>query len=138
MAKRRDPYRWFVAVGVGLAAAAGGALAYGPGVGPVPAYGLAVSMATFILCAYDKRVAGTEGMRVPESVLLGAAFLGGSLGLLLAMRLFRHKTRKKSFRRKLLVIVALQIGVGVYLLSRSTDLRQFVIERSSSWSGTAA
>ena len=59
------------------------------------------SLATFILFGYDKFRAGRSGTgRVSEFhlVLLGA--LGGWLGGLLAMLLFRHKTAKLSFQLK--------------------------------------
>ncbi len=56
-----------------------------------------INAAALLLCAVDKRQAKKGDWRVPESVLLLAAALGGSAGLLLGMVLLRHKTRHKSF-----------------------------------------
>lgn len=48
----------------------------------------------------------------PESVLLGAAALGGSLGALLGMYLCHHKTRKPKF----FIAVPLLLAVQAVLL----------------------
>ena len=71
---------------------------------------IAVNLSTFLTFRYDKRIAGSRRRRVPEKSLLGLAFLGGSLGAALAMRRYRHKTRKKSFKRKFWLVVALQVA----------------------------
>lgn len=52
----------------------------------------------FALYGWDKVMAKLRRRRVPEAALLGCALLGGSAGALLAMTLFRHKTRKPPFR----------------------------------------
>lgn len=61
-------------------------------------YLVALSACAFALCGYDKRIAGGTTMRVPENVLFGLAFLGGTPGLLLGMNVFRHKTKKARFQ----------------------------------------
>ena len=63
----------------------------------------------------DKQRAVAGERRVPEGDLLGLALIGGSLGALLARKLFRHKTRKEPFSTQLLVIVALQAGAAIGL-----------------------
>ena len=55
---------------------------------------------------YDKRQAISGGWRVSESRLFLTALLGGAVGILLGMRVFRHKTKHWSF----------QIGVPLLLL----------------------
>lgn len=57
---------------------------------------------------YDKICAGRGQWRVPEAVLLRAAFLGGSPGAKLAQFCLRHKTRKEPFRTNLNTVVTLQ------------------------------
>ncbi|QGW66090.1 DUF1294 domain-containing protein [Lysobacter soli] len=80
---------------------------------------LALNVATVLVFAYDKAIAGGTRRRVPERTLLTLALLGGSPGALLAMALFRHKTAKAAFRRAMMAIVALQVIVlGLFYLSR--------------------
>ncbi len=54
-------------------------------------------MIAFILYGADKRRARKGHWRIPESVLLGFGFFGGSIGALLGMYLFRHKTKHWYF-----------------------------------------
>lgn len=54
----------------------------------------------FMLFGYDKFMAGRSGRRVPEFQLVLVAALGGWLGGLLAMLVFRHKTAKRAFQLK--------------------------------------
>ena len=68
-----------------------------------------INLAAFVLYGYDKAVAGGETLRVPESVLQGIAFLGGSPAAWLSQILFRHKTVKQPFQRAFRLIVAAQI-----------------------------
>ena len=58
---------------------------------------IGINLSAAALAVFDKSIAGRSATRVPEKVLLGVAALGGSLGLLLAMTFFRHKTAKPSF-----------------------------------------
>lgn len=54
--------------------------------------------------------------RTPEATLLLLAALGGSVGALLAMHLFRHKTRHKKFTIGVPVMLAAQVAVAVFVL----------------------
>ncbi|MBE6604582.1 MAG: DUF1294 domain-containing protein [Ruminococcaceae bacterium] len=60
-------------------------------------YLIALSVITLILYGADKRRARANAWRIPERVLLGASLLGGAVGGLLGMRLFRHKTKHWYF-----------------------------------------
>lgn len=77
---------------------------------PLWVYAIAVNGAVFTLCGFDKRGAESSGPRVPERTLLIWAALGGSAGLLLAMSVFRHKTRKPRFQLWVSLIIAAQCG----------------------------
>ena len=55
-----------------------------------------INALALLLMLADKQRA-KHRWRIPESVLLASAALGGSLGALLGMWLFRHKTRKAKF-----------------------------------------
>lgn len=54
----------------------------------------------FLLFGYDKFSAGRSGGRGSEFQLVLLAALGGWLGGLLALLVFRHKTAKRSFQLK--------------------------------------
>ena len=57
----------------------------------------AISLITFFLYAADKSKAKRRAWRIPEKVLLGFSFLGGAVGGLCGMNLFRHKTKHWYF-----------------------------------------
>lgn len=74
-----------------------------------------VNISTWLQFGADKRLAQSVSFRVrrvPEATLLTLAALGGTPAAWAAIRHFRHKTRKQPFRSYLLLITALQIGLG--------------------------
>jgi len=75
-------------------------------------YLAAISVITFILFGFDKWMAGSGARRIPEATLWLASALGGSFGAVIAMQVFRHKTRKASFQLVLALIIFLQAAVG--------------------------
>lgn len=56
-----------------------------------------INLISLIIYAVDKFSATRNANRVRESILLFSGFIGGALGSLISMILFRHKTRKKRF-----------------------------------------
>jgi uncharacterized membrane protein YsdA (DUF1294 family) len=104
------PKRFFAAVGLVLAVGLS-LLLWRLGLAPVYAYLGGVNLVTILSYGYDKRQAITGRARVPELVLHLAALLGGTPGALLAQGLFRHKTRKPSFRLVFAAIILLQIAL---------------------------
>ena len=56
-----------------------------------------VNLTAFALYGADKSYAKKGSRRIPERNLLFWAWIGGSIGAFLAMRIFRHKTRKAKF-----------------------------------------
>lgn len=78
------------------------------------AYFLIVNSLTFVIAGYDKYLALKNRYRIPENTLFLLAAIGGSLGLLLAMFLFKHKTSKTSFIIKFSGIFLIQIVVLVW------------------------
>lgn len=78
-------------------------------------YFLFINCVAFILAGYDKYLAINHKRRISENTLFGFAAFGGSVGLLLAMIIFRHKTSKPSFIFKFSAIVFIQIAIAVLL-----------------------
>ncbi len=83
---------------------------------------LLINVITFLVFGLDKWKArrkekNEKVRRVPERTLLLLAALGGSVGALVAMKAFRHKTLHKAFRFGVPLILALQIMVpfGLWL-----------------------
>ncbi len=73
----------------------------------------AMNVATLLGYGLDKWRAIRGGRRVSEAVLLGLAALGGSPGALVAQRLFRHKTAKRSFQVAFWILVILQAAIVI-------------------------
>jgi uncharacterized membrane protein YsdA (DUF1294 family) len=80
------------------------------------AYLLIINAAGFLLMLADKQKAKKHRWRIPESVLMSAAALGGSAGTLLGMYLFRHKTLHLKFSLGVPLILALQTVIAVWVL----------------------
>jgi len=78
---------------------------------------VAMSFATFIVYALDKRAARLGQWRVKESTLHVLALLCGWPGALLAQHLLRHKSAKPTFRRVFWLSVALNILAFVCLFT---------------------
>ena len=72
-------------------------------------YLFAINIVAFIAFGVDKYKAKRDKWRIPESTLLTMAVLGGSIGALAGMRVWRHKTLHDKFRIGIPVILALQI-----------------------------
>lgn len=79
-------------------------------------YLLIVNAAGFGLMLVDKSRAKRNLWRIPEATLMGVAAIGGSVGSLLGMYTFRHKTKHPKFTIGIPVILALQIAVGIAIL----------------------
>ena len=60
-------------------------------------YILGINIASFLLMGYDKYSAIKNNWRISENSLIGISLLGGSIGTLLGMFTFHHKTKKKRF-----------------------------------------
>jgi uncharacterized membrane protein YsdA (DUF1294 family) len=73
-----------------------------------------LSLLALILYGVDKAKAKANAWRISEKTLLGAGFFGGSVGALLGMRLFRHKTKHWYFWAVNLLGLIWQVGVLLY------------------------
>ena len=78
-------------------------------------YLLIINVIAFLIYGLDKLKAKKEMWRIPERVLILLAVVGGSIGALLGMRVFHHKTKKWKFKIGVPVILGLQIALVVFI-----------------------
>ena len=75
-----------------------------------------VNLLAFLLMGIDKRRAKKDGARrIPEKTLFLSALLGGSIGAIIGMRWFRHKTKHWYFVWGMPMILLAQIALVVWL-----------------------
>lgn len=72
-----------------------------------------INAAAFLLMLIDKQKAKKNQWRIPETVLIGSAIIGGSLGAWCGMQLFRHKTWHKKFAFGIPFIIGVQVLIAV-------------------------
>jgi uncharacterized membrane protein YsdA (DUF1294 family) len=75
---------------------------------------LGLNIVAFLAFGIDKYKAQHNMWRIPESTLLTMATLGGSIGALAGMKVWRHKTLHNKFRIGIPVIIVLQIMAIVW------------------------
>lgn len=73
----------------------------------INAFGLLIMLA-------DKRKAIKKAWRIPEATLMTVSVIGGSIGVLAGMQLFRHKTKHPKFTVGVPLILALQLLAAVW------------------------
>ena len=86
-------------------------------------YIIAVNIIGFALMGNDKRRARKNAFRIPEATLFAIALFGGSLGSVLGMHLFRHKTKHWYFKWGMPIILILQIALAVFLVLSPLDFK---------------
>ena len=74
-----------------------------------------INVVSLIFMLVDKQKAVNHRWRIPEKTLLTLCAIGGSLGGLLGMQLFRHKTRHPAFSIGIPVMLVIHI-VLIYLV----------------------
>ena len=77
---------------------------------------VAVNLVSLTLYGLDKLKAKKGLWRIRESTLLLIAALGGSVGALLGMEVFRHKTKHWQFKVLVPVFLVLHIAFAVWLV----------------------
>ena len=78
-------------------------------------YLIVVNIAGFAAMGIDKRRATKRAYRIPEANLFMLAIIGGSLGSILGMHLFHHKTRHLYFLYGLPAILVVQLLIVIAL-----------------------
>lgn len=77
-----------------------------------------INLLTFIVYGADKRRARKGKWRVPEKTLFLLPLLGGSIGALLGMRVFHHKTKHWYFAWGIPAILLAQIALAVWIYTK--------------------
>jgi uncharacterized membrane protein YsdA (DUF1294 family) len=72
-------------------------------------YFVIINLISFIVMGLDKHKAQKRQWRIPESTLFVLALIGGSIGSILGMRIFHHKTRHWYFVYGMPAILIVQI-----------------------------
>ena len=78
-------------------------------------YLIVITIVTFLVYGIDKWKAKQGSWRISEATLLILAVIGGSIGALLGMKVWHHKTMHKKFKYGLPLILLVQIAL-IYLL----------------------
>ncbi len=76
-------------------------------------YLLTINIITFIIYGIDKYKSIKHKYRISENTLIILAILGGSLGALMGMISFHHKTKKKKFT----ILIPIILLLWVYILT---------------------
>ena len=79
-------------------------------------YLLAANLVLFAMMGIDKYKARKGLWRIPEKTLFITAILGGSIGGILGMKLFRHKTLHNSFRFGFPAILIAQLAMAGFIV----------------------
>lgn len=80
---------------------------------------LVINLIAFFSMGRDKRKARNGEWRTPEATLFMQAVIGGSVGSILGMTVFHHKTRKLKFRIGMPLILLVQVLCVLALLTLS-------------------
>jgi len=81
-------------------------------------YALIINLIGFVIMFIDKRKAVHRKWRISESTLMTISILGGSIGMLLGIHFFRHKTNHKKFTLGVPAILIVQLGIIIFFLQK--------------------
>jgi uncharacterized membrane protein YsdA (DUF1294 family) len=76
-----------------------------------------INVVAYLVMSDDKRRARQRKERIPERTLFLLAFIGGALGVLIAMNTKRHKTKHMSFRIGIPLLLLLNAVLYGYFLT---------------------
>ena len=85
-------------------------------------YFIIMNLIGFALMGIDKYRAKKRSFRIPEATLFIVAIIGGSIGSLLGMYAFRHKTRHRSFVYGMPFILLVQLALLIAFLNAPIEI----------------
>ena len=77
-----------------------------------------INLIGFFIMFIDKQRAIHKEWRIPERTLINISIIGGSIGMLIGMSTFRHKTQHKKFTLGVPAILIVQFAIILFLLKK--------------------
>lgn len=74
-----------------------------------------INLVSFFAMGIDKRRAINHAWRIPEATLFLFAILGGSIGSIIGMKVFRHKTKHWYFVVGMPLILIIQVSIIIFI-----------------------
>jgi uncharacterized membrane protein YsdA (DUF1294 family) len=74
-------------------------------------YLISINIITFLIYGIDKYKSINQKYRISEKALLLFGAIGGLVGAIIAMLIFRHKLKKTSYMMKFLSIIVIEVSV---------------------------
>lgn len=78
-------------------------------------YLLGMNLISFVLCGVDKWKAKMCKRRISENSLLLSCILGGSVGFIVGMKIFSHKTKHLKFTVGVPLVLLIQVIIGYFV-----------------------
>lgn len=78
-------------------------------------YLIIINTVSFIIFGIDKYAAIKHKYRIKESTLFAISLIGGSIGGIIGMQVFRHKTLKSIFKYGLPIVLLFQIIIYIII-----------------------
>lgn len=79
-------------------------------------YLIFINIVTLLLFIIDKRKAIKKKWRISELTLLTSSFIGGSIGAMIGMYIFRHKTKHWKFIILIPLSLILHVVLFIYFI----------------------
>ena len=96
-------------------------------------YILIINIITFLIYGVDKYLAYKEKNRISEKFLLTLALCFGIIGAVLGMKVFRHKTKKNSFKISITLIIIIIQLIIIYLVFTNKGILDVIINLIGIW-----
>lgn len=84
-----------------------------------------INLVGFCMMGIDKLKAKRHEWRIPEAALFAVAIFGGSIGSIIGMYTFRHKTKHASFVVGMPVILAVQVLIVIAIIISPLEIIVF-------------
>lgn len=76
-----------------------------------------INMISFLAFGFDKYRANRDKRRLTNGLLLGLSFIGGAIGGLIGMKVFRHKTKKAYYKMGLPLMILMHILLLILIMN---------------------